>query len=83
MYVLFGKGYFDGIDFPTEDAVRDSDFDQFQFAVAQDRNRLMAEAPDHRAAIREIREMTVPTWYRLREASSSALASDRDGAAIA
>jgi tryptophan halogenase len=61
MYILFGKHYFDGIDFPTEDAIHDSDFDEFQFGVAQDRNRLMAEAPDHRATIREIRESTSPT----------------------
>ena len=48
MYVLSGKIYFDGIDFPSEDAVNDADFDEFLFAVARD--RMLAEAPDHRAA---------------------------------
>lgn len=83
MYVLFGKGYFDGIDFPTEEAIQDSDFDQFQFSVAQERNRLMAEALDHRAAIREIRGMTVPTWYRPENADFPAPVTGEDGSAIA
>ena len=85
MYVLFGKGYFDGMDFPSEEAVRDSDFDEFQFAVARDRNRLMAEAPDHRAAIRDIRQAASPVWYR-RDGDGDGDAmpmTDGDGPAIA
>ena len=62
MYVLFGKEYFDGIDFPSEDAVNDADFDEFLFAVARD--RMLAEAPDHRAAIRAIRDAPPMPWYR-------------------
>lgn len=64
MYVLFGKRFFDGIDFPSEDAVRDADFDEFLFSVASDKNRLMAEAPDHRSAIARIRGMESAPWYR-------------------
>ncbi|MDE0795414.1 MAG: hypothetical protein OSB76_07275, partial [Alphaproteobacteria bacterium] len=64
MYVLFGKKFFAGMNFPSEDAIRDADFDEFLFAVASDKNRLMAEAPDHRAAIAEIREMKSTPWYR-------------------
>jgi len=40
-------------------------------------------APDHRAATRETREMTVPTWYRPEGAASPASASTQDSTAIA
>jgi hypothetical protein len=62
--VLFGKKFFSGLDFLPEDAIRDADFDEFLFSVESDNNWLMAEAPDHRAAIAEIREMQSTSWYR-------------------
>ena len=83
MYVLFGKHYFDGIDFPMEDAIHDSNFDEFQFGVAQDRNRLMAVAPDHRATIREIRESTSPKWYRPGDELTPVPGTDPDSVEIA
>ena len=70
LYVLFGKKFFAGMDFPSEDAIRDADFDEFLFSVASDKNRLMAEAPDHRAAIAGIRATQAGPWYRPTGASA-------------
>ena len=82
MYVLFGKKYFDGIDFPSEDAVSDAGFDDFLFSVARDRNRMLAEAPDHRAAIRAIRDAPPMPWYRPENAGMTGpQGGDQDGAA--
>ena len=66
MYVLFGKKY----------------FDEFLFAVARDRNRMLAEAPDHRAAIRAIRDAPPMPWYRPEgPGTTGPQDGDRDGAA--
>lgn len=83
MYVLFGKKFFDGMDFPSEDAIRDADFDEFLFSVASDKNRLMAEAPDHRAAIAEIRTMQAAPWYRPTGASADIAGAGGETVAIA
>jgi hypothetical protein len=58
-------------------------FDEFLFSVASDKNRLMAEAPDHRAAIAEIRAMQASPWYRPTGASADIAGAGGETVAIA
>jgi hypothetical protein len=60
-----------------------ADFDEFLFSVASDKNRLMAEAPDHRAAIAEIRAMQASPWYRPTGASADIAGAGGETVAIA
>jgi hypothetical protein len=58
-------------------------FDEFLFSVASDKNRLMAEAPDHRAAIAGIRAMQAAPWYRPTGASADIVGAGGEPVAIA
>lgn len=64
IYVLYGKGFFDGITFPEEDFVCDDDFAEFTRGLDQARARVMAEAPDHRALLEQIRAEEITPWYQ-------------------
>lgn len=64
IYVLFGKGFFDGLTFPVEDFICDEDFDMFLADLAQRRAQMLADAPDHWELLRQIRQQPVSPWYR-------------------
>ena len=64
IYVLYGKGFFDGISFPIEDFICDEDFDMFSQELAQKRAQALAMAPDHWELLRQIREEETAPWYR-------------------
>ena len=64
MYVLFGKRFFDGIDFPIESAVADSDFEEFQVDIRRAQQELLAKTPDHRTLLDQIHARQEPAWYR-------------------
>ncbi len=70
LYVLFGKGYFDGVSFPAEAAISDSDFEDFQAEMAQARAQALSQAPDHRALLDRIHAEHIVPWYRPEPAPS-------------
>ncbi len=64
IYVLYGKGFFDDVTFPIEDALGDEDFDQFIQNLDRRRADLLARAPDHRELLDQFRRMPAEPWYR-------------------
>ncbi|MBT5047762.1 MAG: tryptophan 7-halogenase [Rhodospirillaceae bacterium] len=64
MYVLFGKHFFDDVDFPIESAVADSDFDEFLEDIQRGGQNLLSRTPDHRALLDKIHARTERAWYR-------------------
>jgi tryptophan halogenase len=64
IYVLYGKGFFDDVTFPIEDALADEDFDEFTAQLDRRRAELLARAPDHRALLEQFRRMPTEPWYR-------------------
>ena len=63
LYVLFGKGYFDGIDFPADAAICDDDFDAFLAGMEEQRQAALARAPDHRRLLTSIHQRDAAPWY--------------------
>ena len=55
IYVLGGKGYFDGLDLPLESAVTEQDFTAFLRVIHGAREELARTLPDHRAYLERIR----------------------------
>ena len=64
LYVLFGKGYYDGVEMPLTDAVADEDFSELIDLMGKDRARMMAKAPDHRAFFDRLKQTETKAWYR-------------------
>jgi len=64
MYVLFGKRFFDGVDFPIESAVSDSDYQEFQDHIRSGEDMLLSKTPDHRALLDRVHARKDPAWYR-------------------
>lgn len=63
VHVLFGKHFFDDIEFPLEAALADEDFDDFLAMMDKKRQTLMAQAPDHRTLLDQIHARDVSPWY--------------------
>lgn len=63
MYVLFGKRFFDDVDFPIDSAVADTDFEEFQEDVRRGQRDLLAKTPDHRALLDRIHARQSTAWY--------------------
>lgn len=64
MYVLFGKRFFDGVDFPIESAVADADYEEFQEDIRRGQLELLSTTPDHRALLDQIHARQASAWYR-------------------
>jgi len=64
LYVLFGKRFFDEVDFPIESAVADSDLEELLENIRRDQRNMLARAPDHRALLDRIHARTDAPWYR-------------------
>lgn len=64
LYVLFGKGYFDGVEFPAETAVSDVDYDEFLAQMSDARDHALSVAPDHRQLLDRIHAEHIVPWYR-------------------
>lgn len=64
LYVLFGKGFYDGVDLPMSDAVADEDFAELLALMAKDNAAIMARAPDHRAFFDRLKQTETTAWYR-------------------
>ncbi len=64
IYVLYGKGYFDNVTFPIEDALADGDYDEFTRDLDRRRADLLARAPDHRDLLDRLRRIPAEPWYR-------------------
>jgi len=54
IYILAGKGYFDGIEYPIESMISDDDFQESQDIVNRERAQLRALAPDHAELLHQI-----------------------------
>lgn len=65
MYVLFGKGALDDVEYPLEAAISDDDLDAFLDAQAREREAIMAAAPDHRDLLSHVHASTTEPWYGL------------------
>jgi tryptophan halogenase len=63
IYILSGKGYFDGIDFPMEGMVSDDDFREFSAQIERQRADLERNAPDHHALLTQLRTVDTAPWY--------------------
>ncbi|MCP5366874.1 MAG: tryptophan 7-halogenase [Hyphomicrobiales bacterium] len=55
LVVLFGKGYFDGVQFPAENFIARADWESFQHRLRQFKDSLVASLPDQYALLRRIR----------------------------
>ena len=64
IFVLYGKRFFEDIDFPQDDTIGDDDFDAWLKDLQDRRARLMTTAIDHRAALTQIRAAPTEPWYR-------------------
>jgi len=64
LYVLFGKGFFDGVELPLCDTVADEDFTELIDLMEKDRSRMMAMAPDHRAFFDRLKQTETTAWCR-------------------
>lgn len=56
IFCLDGKGFFDGVEFPTEGSLRLDDWDEYTRGLNGLKARLMADMPDHRALVAAIRD---------------------------
>jgi tryptophan halogenase len=66
VHVLFGKHFYDDVELPLEAAIADADFDGFLASVEDKRQRLMAQAPDHRTLLDQIHARDTTPWYSSR-----------------
>ncbi len=64
LYVLFGKGFFDGASLALEAGISDQDFDRFLAEMSAQQNAALARAPDHRALMDRIHSTETAAWYR-------------------
>jgi tryptophan halogenase len=64
IFVLYGKRFFDDAEFPIETAISDADYDDFAATVARERERALAQAPDHWALLSRMRADAADPWYR-------------------
>lgn len=61
--VLVGKGFYDGVDLPAEEAVSVDDFAEAVRNMAQTRADILRQAPDHREVLDQIRAGDYRPWY--------------------
>lgn len=76
LYVLFGKGFYDGAELPLCDAVSEEDYAQQLAALGRERARVMSMLPDHRAFFDRLRQTDTAAWYRPDAAPPPAAPSD-------
>ncbi len=67
MYVLFGKRYFNNVNWNLETAVADSDFEEFQEDIQRGQQKLLEHTPDHRSLLDKIHARTETAWYRVED----------------
>lgn len=63
IYVLAGKGFFDGIKYPIGSVVSDDDFREFLEIVDRERSQLRTLAPDHAELMRQIHSADYTPWH--------------------
>jgi Tryptophan halogenase len=63
IYILAGKGFFDGIEYPMESALSDDDFQESLDIVDRERPQLRALAPDHAELLRQINAADYTPWH--------------------
>ena len=61
--ILVGKGFYDGIDLPAEDAVSVEDFGEALKRMEEERTEILRRAPDHREVLTRIRAGEYRPWY--------------------
>ena len=64
LYVLFGKGFYDGAELPMSDAIADEDFAELIALQEKNHAAIMAKAPDNRAFFNQLAQTETTAWYR-------------------
>jgi tryptophan halogenase len=64
LFCLYGKGYFDGIEFPAEGSVHRADWSEYTRQLDEAKHRLIQGLPSHRDLMMAIHRAPVPAGSR-------------------
>jgi tryptophan halogenase len=56
LYVLYAKGFFDGLEFPLEGSIRRADWERFKEALSETKRLLVKNLPSHYELVTSIRK---------------------------